>query len=263
MQLNLTDPRVLRRDYSSADHFPHLVLPNFIPLRIAQAIEAEFPREQEMPMVYSADKFPMEPGKMIMDLPDPEAYPSIHELLEYLAGDAFTHWVSEVVGESVFIDPECSGGFVHLAGKGCRLGVHLDGMVHKIHPNWIRVCTLVLYFNSYWRREWNGNLEFWSPPTADPYMVERQLKSIVPSIGKGVLISNGERSYHGFPRALSCPEGVIFRKCLVAHFYRCGEAEPNQRRASQFFLTPQCRDTPEIRRHLVERLRGGNNLRRT
>jgi hypothetical protein len=257
----LESPVKLKREYQQAEFFPHLLIPKFISPELAMEMELEFPKPDEMPLWYDPQRFPMEPGKMIMDLPDPSKFPKIFSLLEYLKSEDFSSWISDVVGEKVFIDPMCSGGFVHLAGRGCRLGVHLDRQVHKSHQNWLRVCTLILYLNEYWESDWNGDLQLWAPPKSDQAMVSEKLKSIEPSIGSFLLISNTAQAYHGYPVPLACPEGV-YRRCLVGHFYTIGEPTTEMRRASQFFLTPHCEDTPEIRSHLRFRLAGGNNLAR-
>ena len=73
--------------------------------------------------------------------------------------------------------------------------------------------NLLLYFNRGWQPEWKGDLELWD---ADVTQCER---AIAPLFNRCVLFHTAEKSYHGHPHRLACPEGET-RKSIALYYFR-------------------------------------------
>jgi hypothetical protein len=112
-------------------------------------------------------------------------------------------------------DPSLEGGGLHQSTRGGFLNVHTD-FSHHYHKHWRRRVNLILYLNPEWCAEWGGAIELW----------DRTMLSCIakyrPLVNHALIFNTDEKSWHGFPDPLDCPEGVSC-KSLALYYYTIEE----------------------------------------
>lgn len=108
-------------------------------------------------------------------------------------------------------DPYCHGGGLHMHPKGGRLAMHLDYEKHPILKNKQRRLNVILYANSDWKEEWNGDTQLWSSN-----MEKCEVRSF-PYRNRALIFETCEESWHGVPEIINCPEGQ-YRKSLAFYY---------------------------------------------
>jgi Rps23 Pro-64 3,4-dihydroxylase Tpa1-like proline 4-hydroxylase len=120
--------------------------------------------------------------------------------------------------DDLIVDAQLLGGGVHLVKPGGVLRVHADFRRHLSY-NLERRLNLLLYMNPDWREEYGGHLELW----------DREMKTcverVLPIANRCVVFNTTDDSYHGHPRPLACPEGML--RCSIALYYYTAD-RPNQ-----------------------------------
>lgn len=120
-------------------------------------------------------------------------------------------WLRAMTGiDDLSGDPSLHGGGLHEVESGGKLGMHVD---FNRNGDLYRRLNAILYLNENWRDEWGGDLELWDRPK-EP--ANRFL--IAPKFNRLVIFEASERSWHGHPKALRCPEWVT-RKSCAWYFY--------------------------------------------
>ena len=142
-------------------------------------------------------------------------------LIDMLNGQEFIRWLEWLTGiAGLRPDPGLAGGGVHRIGRGGFLKIHTDFNWHRGLQMHRRV-NLLLYLNEGWRGEWGGALELWREDMS-ACAVE-----ILPLFNRMVIFSTTDRSYHGHPEPLSCPEDIT-RDSIALYYYSADQA-PGQR----------------------------------
>lgn len=100
---------------------------------------------------------------------------------------------------------------MHSTTKGGFLKMHADFNWHK-KLKLFRRLNLLLYLNKDWKEEWGGNLEL---STKDIY---NSNKSIIPIFNRMVIFTTDDKSFHGQPKELSCPEQT-WRNSIALYYY--------------------------------------------
>jgi hypothetical protein len=143
-----------------------------------------------------------------------DLFPSrIRQVIDELNSQVFLAWLSRLTRiPNLVADPSCEGGGLHQSGKGGFLNIHTDFSHHHYHKDWRRRVNLILYLNPAWQPEWGGSIELWD-------ITMRQCVVKYPPLFNDVLIFNtDQRSLHGFPEPIQCPEGQS-RKSLALYYY--------------------------------------------
>ena len=118
-------------------------------------------------------------------------------------------WLSKICEKDLVGDESRFGAGLHQTATGGRLGIHVDfNRLGKLY----RCLNVILFVNKDWNPSWDGNLELWSSRTSGPIV------EIDPVFNKLVIFETSDRSWHGHPKLLTCPEGV-YRKSITWYFY--------------------------------------------
>lgn len=201
--------------YVSADPFPYISIDNFLnegPL--LQAVK-DFPSPKEL--AFYKYENPLE-KKLAMDqlaqLPN-----SIVQILQALNSSSFLFFLEKLSGiEGLIPDPYYRGGGVHQIEPGGKLDVHID---FNIHPKLKlqRRLNVLVYLNQDWNPDWGGNFEIWKGYQKDgKHQLEACMDKILPVFNRFAMFSTSEKSYHGHPEPLACPEGQT-RKSIALYYY--------------------------------------------
>ena len=200
----------LRREWLSAEPFPHIKIEPFLQPDLAKAIAASYPSFEQARTLGQEFRAVNETGKI--QITDTARFPEpIKELAVLLASPSFLAQLAQITGiEDLLADPALSGGGMHMTGPEGRLDVHVDFNV-ETKTRWHRRLNLLLYFNADWRPEWRGAVELWDRD------VKKRHHAYAPLLNRCVIFETSQISYHGVEQ-VDCPPGVA-RKSFAAYYY--------------------------------------------
>jgi hypothetical protein len=163
--------------------------------------------------------------------------PTIGAVTDELNSPEFVAWVSQLTGiPNLVADPMLEGGGLHQSGPGGYLNVHTDFSMHHFHKNWHRRVNLILYLNPAWHEQWGGAIELWE--RSPEKKMTRCAVKYEPLLNHALIFTTDERSLHGFPDPLTCPEGES-RKSLALYYYTVESADSVTARSTDYFSRPQ------------------------
>lgn len=207
--------------YQSADPFPHIYFDNFLEEDAAKAAMDAFPSPEDFDF-YKYDN-PLE-KKLAFDqigkLPTP-----IANILIAINSAPFLRFLEELTGiDGIIPDPYYRGGGIHQIPKGGKLDVHIDFNKHQ-KLNLERRLNVLIYLNDDWQEEYGGHFEIWKGHKEDGKHVLEECKTkILPVFNRLAMFSTSEKSYHGHPEPLTCPDGR-YRRSIAAYYYTVDRPE--------------------------------------
>lgn len=218
----------LVRQYRENPPCPHIHLADFLEPGLARAMAAEFPALNTDAWTHykhhNENKLGLSKRGMFP--------PTLGEVVDELNSPEFVHWLSELVGiPNLLPDPMLEGGGLHQSARGGFLNVHTDFSMHHYHKNWRRRVNLILYLNPDWREQWGGALELWDTS------MKQCVAKYPPLLNHAVIFTTDERSLHGFPDPLTCPESTS-RKSLALYYYTAEEEEHGVARSTNYHARP-------------------------
>jgi hypothetical protein len=219
----------LARQYRENHPCPHILLEDLLDPETALAMAHQFP--QPTSDAWTQYKHANENK---LGMPKRELFPPvIGTVVDELNSPEFVAWISKLTGiPNLVADPMLEGGGLHQSGPGGYLNVHTDFSMHHFHTNWHRRVNLILYLNPGWQEEWGGSLELWEKG------MTRCGAKYPPLLNHALIFTTDERSLHGFPDPLTCPEGES-RKSLALYYYTVEEGKKPTVHSTDYFARPQ------------------------
>lgn len=207
-----------KAQYAVAKPFPYIVIDDFMDASLLSEVVSSFPTVDDLN--YYKYENPLE-KKLAFDdvscLPDP-----IFGLLTAMNSAKFLLFLERLTGvEGLIADPYYRGGGIHQIEKGGNLDVHIDFNKHtKLKLD--RRLNVLLYLNQNWEEHYGGCFELWKGhQVGGRHFLEKCEAEILPLFNRLVVFSTSEKSYHGHPKPLTCPDGWT-RKSLALYFYTNG-----------------------------------------
>jgi hypothetical protein len=199
----------LSSKYSTAQPFPHVVIDNFLPGDLVEAISRSFPQQ---PLVH--DKVMLDElshFKKRQIFPD-DCNSVARSFFYFLNSSAMLCFLEGLTGiDGLIADPHFDGGGFHEISRGGKLGIHADFRINrKLHLE--RRLNLLLYLNKDWDDAYGGALELWGKDMRSPFC------SISPIYNRCVVFSTRIDSFHGHPNPLNTPDGV-YRRSVATYYY--------------------------------------------
>jgi len=202
----------LRDEYAAARPFPHVVIDDFLPDEVIDALLGEFPSPDEEVLWQHLDHG-HERKLALAD--EGRMGPVTRYVLSQFNSSAFVSFLEVMTDIPGLIpDPHYVGGGLHQIEPGGFLGVHADFNMHK-RLRLDRRLNVLLYLNRHWAEDYGGHLQLWG---RDMRGCE---KEILPVAGRCVVFSTTDYSFHGHPEPLKCPLGMT-RKSLALYYYSNG-----------------------------------------
>lgn len=225
----------LSRRYGQNPPCPHIFLTDFLDSGTARKMADEFPALNTDAWTHykhhNENKLGLSKRSMFP--------PTLGEVVDELNSPEFVGWLSQLVGiPNLLADPMLEGGGLHQSARGGFLNVHTDFSMHHYHKHWRRRVNLILYLNPDWREEWGGALELWDTS------MSRCVAKYPPLLNDAVIFTTDEKSLHGFPDPLTCPENTS-RKSLALYYYTAEEQTHSTPRSTNYHARPA--DTPRER----------------
>ena len=218
--LNPRDWQALQTQFLSAEPFNHVIIDDFFLPEVAEQLVKEFPAYNTEGIWNAHYNNPIENKKACnhWDKFPRTTYATFH----YLCGADFENIVSQITGNpGVQADVGLHGGGWHAHAQNGKLNVHLD---YSIHPKLKleRHYNLIVYITPDWQPDWNGGLEVWTHDETTNRAKEKYAL-IENKFNRAVLFDTTQNSWHGLPKDLKCPEGIM-RQSLAVYYV----TEPNQ-----------------------------------
>src|SRR5208283_4341201 len=189
----------LRRQFRENQPYPHVHLKEFLDPDVAAEMANQFPD-----MATDAWTRYKHQNENKLGLAKRSLFPPLlGEVVDELNSEAFVHWLSQLTGiPGLESDDMLEGGGLHQSGVGGFLNVHTDFSHHHYHKHWRRRVNLILYLNPEWQAEWGGAIELWDVG------MRSCMAKYPPLLNHALIFNTNEKSLHGFPEPLDCPEGV-------------------------------------------------------
>jgi hypothetical protein len=212
-ELNVLAPR-----YQNAKPVPFIVIDDFLPEAIVEAICADLPDKSSTGWT----KLPTEDQKGKYAMSDDTALPpTIRAVIQELNSGYFVRFLEKMTGVPELIaDTKLVGGGLHMIERGGKLSVHVDFSHHPTN-GLNRRLNLLLYLNKNWREEYGGHFELWSKD------IKTCEQRILPLYNRCVVFSTSPISYHGHPEPLNCPDGVT-RNSIALYFFSKGRPKEEE-----------------------------------
>ncbi len=219
----------LAAQYQSASPVPHIYMSSLLHREAALAAADDFPDASTSAWTHYQHQNENKHGMTRRQL-----FPArIGEVCDALNSQEFAEWLSVLTGiPGLMADPSLEGGGLHQSGRGGFLNVHTDFSHHHYNTNWRRRINLILYLNTGWQEEWGGALELW-----DTAMRNCVVK-YPPSFNHAIIFNTDDKSYHGFPEPLQCPEGGT-RKSLALYYYTLDDGTSTTPRSTNYRARPE------------------------
>lgn len=201
----------LGQKYQHAQPFPFIVIDNFLPDDIAEAVASDIPDRASSDWT----RLPTDDQRGKRVLADESRLPIvIRALIHELNSGYFLRFLEMLTAiPDLISDTKLVGGGVHMIERGGKLSVHVDFSHHPTN-GLNRRLNLLLYLSRDWQESYGGNLEFWS----------RDIKSCeqrtLPVFNRCAIFSTSPISYHGHPEPLNCPDDVTRNSIALYYFTR-------------------------------------------
>tara|TARA_B100000242_G_C43053708_1_gene492524 strand:- start:594 stop:1367 length:774 start_codon:yes stop_codon:yes gene_type:complete len=207
--------------------FDHCIIDNFFEKKIALKLESEFPDFNSK--VWHRYDNAIEIKKVCNNWND---FPELtYQVFNYLNSEEFLKFLTNKISKKkLYSDIGLNGGGWHIHKKGGKLNQHLD---YSLHPKLglERKLNIIIYLNSNWKKEWKGNLGFWSNESnKEPGNLVREIE---PKFNRAILFDTTQNSWHGLPEPVNCPKGE-YRKSL-AIYYLCKPSKKTDKRGKALF----------------------------
>lgn len=196
----------LKRQYSTAEPYKHLVIDGFLNPEFADALCDRFPSLSQMKTHYKGlNENKAEDANF-------QAYDEAFRLLKaQYRSPEFIKFLEELTDiKGLMMPDDALGCGTHQGENGSYLDIHVD---FNIHPSLDlhRRLNVLLFLNRDWKEEYGGKLEMWDAK------MTRCVKAHLPALNRLVIFETNEISYHGYGK-ISVPDGVT-RKSIYAYFY--------------------------------------------
>lgn len=200
-----------KQAYREARPFPHICIDGFLPPAVAEAVHEVFPDPSDA--LWGETSIRHE--RKLWSTVESDIPPRIRNVLYALNTRTFLEFLEELTGiDGLIPDPYFTGGGMHQIVRGGKLDVHVDFNRHRYY-GLDRRLNLLLFLNKDWREEYGGHLELWDEKE------RRCARRIAPVFNRCVIFSTSDRSYHGHPHPLECPEWRS-RKSLALYYFSNG-----------------------------------------
>ncbi|MEE9446705.1 MAG: 2OG-Fe(II) oxygenase [Arenicellales bacterium] len=213
--------RNLHQQYISASPYPHIILDNFLPPKVAQRVLKDFPgpdcpHYQQPDNANQVNKLGRLQDQYFKGVPD-----RLRNLLYEFNAKTFIDFLEALTGiEAIIPDPHYHGGALHLMLPGGKLDLHAD-YNKDVRTGLDRRINVLFYVNENWQEEYGGYLELWDKDLSQCH------QRIAPILNRCVIFNTTSETFHGHPHPLSCPEGMA-RKSLAFYYYTNGRPEAEQ-----------------------------------
>jgi len=217
----------LQEVYLKGEPFPHIVIDNFVDKDFLDKLYDNFPDPQTLEWVRYDN--PLE--KKLMYSTSESLHKNFKRIFERFNDKKFLKFLEDLTGiKSIEADHNLTGGGLHQIERGGKLDIHADFNI-LYGTNKRRRLNIILFLNKDWKDEYGGHLELWDEDMA------KCEQRILPVYNRAVIFNTDEKSFHGHPDPLQCPEGWT-RKSLALYYYTESDGD-EQSHSTRYKKRPQ------------------------
>ena len=191
--------------------FKHIVIDNFLPLKLAKTARESFPSKNHSSWEKSSN-----PGIEVkqrsnwqseFDIPD-----GLIDLIRVLNSSILLKAIgSKLDIPKLMPDPYFTGGGLNVSYLGGHLDVHVDGNYHDASGMNRRV-NILIYLNKGWKESYGGHFGIYDNKGI------KLVKSIEPTHNRCVIFDTHDKSFHGLPNPINFPNSNP-RKSILLYYY--------------------------------------------
>ena len=223
--------RISSEEFQTANPYPHCVIEKAVDdeylLRNAVMQVQDVPDDDPLWKQYQARK------QALVDVGKLGGNATV--VAEYFNNSKFVECLSLLTGiPNLIADPEHSGAGYHKVSNGGSLGVHVD--FNRLGDLYRRV-NILLYLNEKWDVSWKGDLWICADGKTMNKMV-RPVKIVPPTFNTMVIFECSDKSWHGHPRKISCPEKRS-RLSIAAYYYTAEKPDWYTEKHSTIYRTKE------------------------
>lgn len=228
-------PREYSVSYSQGQPVPWLVFDDFLPQDLLETVQQEI---DDIPK-HLWSKFTRN-GSMMHECLNLKFAPTVRELALNFNSHEFVTWLEDLTGlTKVIPDPHFIGAGLMRCFAGDSLKLHTDfNWNESLHLN--RCLNMILYVNREWNEAWHGALEFWD------FEKTKCLHKVYPKPNRLLIWNYDDRTLHGHPTPISCPEGAS--RDGLRMFYFQSNATPITQPHRSLYWFDETTKTPYDRR---------------
>lgn len=207
-------PRDYVWDYKNNQPVPMLVIDDFLPTDVFEAVSKEYAKIPTNLWTRFTRN-----GSFMRECKDWSYAPYLHTLANCFNSGIFLDWLEDLTGYKKLIsDPHFIGAGLSCTPAGQSLKLHTDfNWNDELALN--RCLSLILYINPEWQTDWGGNLDFYD----FDYKTKKQ--SVAPLPNRLIIWDYDERLLHGYPDPLNCPDDQ--ERTTMRIFYYQSNSTPN------------------------------------
>jgi hypothetical protein len=224
-----------RETYANNAPYPHALIDDFLPDRVAERLLAVFPTPhdplwldwQKRDIVHQPRKLGIGNAERLE-----RVHPFIHSIIFAFNSHPMIRFLEALTNiRGLIPDPHLTGGGVHQILPKGKLTIHADFNYLDTLKLYRRL-NLLLYLNKDWDEAYGGHLEMWDAS------MDRCVKRIAPIFNRCVIFSTSRTSFHGHPQPLNCPSDVT-RKSLAFYYYTRHSGDDDERHETLWQDLPQ------------------------
>jgi hypothetical protein len=199
-----------REQFQNNDPFPHIVLDNFLPSDVAEALASSYPDPNDPSVRWKTHSNENVVRKFVEDV-SALSIP-MRLFANAVISRQFLLFLEALSGiDCLIADPYFIGGGAMVTGSGEFLKVHADfNWHHKLQAH--RRLNALFYLAPDWQTEWGGRLELWAKD------MSRCIHSVEPIFNRAVIFEVSDNANHGQPHPLQTP-AFIHRRVFSAFYY--------------------------------------------
>lgn len=200
----------LKKQYSAAQPFPHLLIDDFLPSDLAKDLEnacRKVSNERNVSDGFQQNKkFALNNWSLM-----PE---EMFKVCSFFNSGDFLNFLENITDIGALIsDPYLEGGGLHQTYKDGFLKMHTDfNWNRKIKLN--RRINVILYLNSKYEKNWDGKLLLSKNPSKEE---SEKMYSIEPKFNRLIIFNTNDTTFHGHPEPLNFPS--TFPRTSLAFYY--------------------------------------------
>lgn len=210
-----------KAEYAQAKPFPHIVIDGLFPERYLEQVLKENPESllNGGPCLGAAQSCfnLLSSNQNKKSAIEDESLLGLYTkiLFSTLKSSTFTSFLEQLTAiPDIIADPHFRGSGMHFTASGGNLNIHADFNKYS-RFNLDRRVNSFVFLNPDWKEEFGGHLELWSPDMKSCY------QRILPTLGRFVVFSSTDFSYHGHPQPLATPSERA-RRSMALYYYTNG-----------------------------------------
>jgi hypothetical protein len=239
LQDNFSNLRELNDEFVGTPPYPMIVLDDFLPKDIAQAMQKEC---ETIPKNYWTNF--TRNGSHMEECINLDVAPVAAEVVNQLHSQAGMRWLTQMTGiKDLIPDPYIIGGGYSKSYTGDSLQIHTDfnwNETIKMH----RMLSFIIYLNEDWKDDYEGHLHFYD------FNKKELIQKVAPNFNRAVFWRHHKRGFHGHPHPLTCPTSMSRNAFRLFFYVSNSQYDPNDRpHRSLYWYDPELNEPYDIPTH--------------